>query len=84
MNPKRKVQLAWVLLVGSMIGWPLSAFTLAKDEPPFILGLSWFAITLTALDVLFTADVRSEIDDEHGEIQEDVAELGDKCQVCGK
>lgn len=64
MSPKARVALAWVLLVGSAIGWPLSAVTFARDEPPAILGLSWFAITLTALDVLFTSDVRKEQDDE--------------------
>lgn len=32
----------------------------AKDEPPFVLSLSWLAITLTALDILFTAQVKEE------------------------
>lgn len=58
---------AWVLLLGSLIGWPLSAFTWAKHEPQFILGLSWLAIILTAVDILGTQDVRnnsSNIDDK--------------------
>lgn len=58
---------AWVLLIGSLIGWPLSAFTWAKNEPQFILGLSWLAIILTAVDILGTQDVRnnsSNIDDK--------------------
>lgn len=58
---------AWVLLIGSLIGWPLSAFTWAKHEPQFILGLSWLAIILTAVDILGTQDVRnnsSNIDDK--------------------
>ena len=55
-----EVALAWVLLVGSLIGWPLSALTVAKDEPPFILGLSWFAITLTAADLLKTSRVHKD------------------------
>jgi hypothetical protein len=33
-----------LLLVGSLIGWPLTALTVAKDEPQFILALSWLAI----------------------------------------
>jgi hypothetical protein len=49
---------AWVLLVGSLIAWPISQVTWAKDEPPFILGLSWLAIVLTAADLLSTQDVR--------------------------
>lgn len=48
---------AWVLLIGSTIGWPVSAFTLARHEPPFILGLSWLAIILTAADLLSTSQV---------------------------
>ncbi len=51
---------AWVLLVGSLIGWPLSALTVARDEPPFVLGLSWLAIVLTAADLLATTDVRGK------------------------
>jgi hypothetical protein len=52
--------LAWALLVGSLIGWPLSALTVARHEPQFVLGLSWLAITLTAVDILMTADVHQK------------------------
>jgi hypothetical protein len=48
---------AWALLVGSAIGWPLSAVTWARHEPQFILGLSWLAIILTAADLLSTSQV---------------------------
>jgi hypothetical protein len=51
---------AWVLVGVTVIGWPLSAFVFAKDEPQFVLGLSWLAITITAVDVALTADVRVE------------------------
>ena len=51
---------AWVLLIASLILWPLSMFTFAKGEPPFILSLSWLAITLTAVDILSTQDVRDK------------------------
>jgi len=51
---------AWVLLVGSIAGWPLSQLTVAQHEPPFILGLSWLAIILTAIDILSTQDVRDK------------------------
>lgn len=65
MSPVWRVRLAWVLLIGSLIGWPLSALTWASGEPQFILGLSWLAITITALDLVATTDVRSEqVDDE--------------------
>jgi uncharacterized membrane protein YfcA len=63
-EPANRVRLAMVLLVGSVIGWPLSALTFARDEPQFILGLSWLAITLTAVDILCTTDVRREQDED--------------------
>jgi len=61
-SPKTRVRLAWVLLVASLVGWPVSALTFATGEPPVVLGLSWLAITLTALDILSTQDVRREQD----------------------
>lgn len=57
-----EVRLAWVLLVLSLAGWPISAVTFAAGEPPAILGLSWFAITLTALDFLKTSRVHRDQD----------------------
>lgn len=55
-----RVRLALLLFVASLILWPISAFTWAKDEPQFILGLSFLAITLTAWDILTTAQVHEE------------------------
>jgi hypothetical protein len=37
---------AWVLLAGSLVGWPVSMLTWARHEPPFILSLSWLAIVI--------------------------------------
>jgi hypothetical protein len=36
--------LAWTLLGASLIGWPIAALTFAKDEPQFVLGLSFLAL----------------------------------------
>lgn len=55
---------AWVLFVGSLIGWPLSALTWARDEPQFVLGLSWLAITLTAADLITSSQVHEEQGEE--------------------
>lgn len=63
-SPKFRHALAWVLLISSLIGWPLSALWLAKSEPPFVLGLSWIAITVTALDLLATTDVRKQHEED--------------------
>jgi uncharacterized membrane protein YfcA len=60
---RAEVILAWTLLVGSLIGWPLSALTIARDEPQFILGLSWLAITLTAMDFLKSSRVHRDQSD---------------------
>jgi hypothetical protein len=62
-SPKWRRRAALVLLVASLIGWPLTALTVAKDEPQFILGLSWLAITLTCADIAATTDVRTEQDE---------------------
>lgn len=60
MRTKNRVRAAWVLLILSVLGWPITALTIAQGEPPVVLGLSWLAITLTALDILSTQDVRNE------------------------
>jgi hypothetical protein len=51
---------AWTLLAGSVIGWPVSALTVAAGEPPFVLGLSWLAVILTSLDLLSTSQVAED------------------------
>lgn len=63
MAARLRVVAAWVLLVLSLIGWPLSALTVAREEPPFILGLSWLAIIVTALDLLSTQQVHKKQDE---------------------
>ncbi len=55
---------AWVLLAGSLIGWPVSMFTLAADEPPFVLSLSWLAIVIEAASLLTASQVRENQDQE--------------------
>lgn len=65
MSPDFRVKMAWILFFASLILWPITTFTLASSEPPFVLGLSWFAITLTAWDIICTSDVRKE--QENGE-----------------
>lgn len=57
---KARIVLAWILLVGSLIGWPVSMFTVAKDEPPFVLSLSWLAITLAAAELLTSSQVHRD------------------------
>ncbi len=64
MSSRIRRRLAGALVIVSAIAWPVTQLTVAKDEPSFILGLSWFAITLTALDIWATTDVRANDDEE--------------------
>lgn len=60
LSPKVGLYLSWAQLGIGIIGWPLSAFTLARDEPQFILGLSWWAIIITAHGNLIAAKVQGK------------------------
>lgn len=60
-SPRTQVIFAWVLLIGSLIGWPASQLTIASSEPPFTLGLSWFAIVLGAWNTIVTTSVNQEV-----------------------
>lgn len=53
--------LAWIFLVGSLIGWPITL--VLTDEPPFILSLSWLALTITAFNWISAAEAnkRAEV-----------------------
>jgi hypothetical protein len=48
----------------SLIGWPLSALTWAKDEPQFVLGLSWMALIIGSYNTIITAMVNKEVRSE--------------------
>lgn len=58
-----RVIFAWVLLVGSLVAWPISALTVAKSEPQFVLGLSFLAIVIEAANLLTTSQVHRDQDD---------------------
>jgi len=56
-NSRRaRLVIAWTLFVASLLGWPLSVWL--TDEPPFILSLSWLALTITAWDVICTSELK--------------------------
>ena len=65
-NPKTRVKVALWLLYLSLFGMFINVtlyLTGMVDETSLILVtliLSWLAITITALDVVLTADVRKE------------------------
>lgn len=64
MKPATRRRAALALVAVSIVGWPVTALTVARNEPQIVLGLSWLAITISALDVAATADVRTEQDQE--------------------
>ena len=64
MNPKIRLYAAWALLVATLILWPVSMLTFARSEPPVVLSLSWFAVTMTCLDIISTQDVRKQQEGE--------------------
>lgn len=57
---RAEVVLGWALLVISVIGWPVSALTFAHSEPQTVLGLSWFALILSALTYVKAARVHRD------------------------
>lgn len=67
-----RVRGAWVLLVLCTIGWPATHVAMLMTHPPgasnwvfhLLLALSWFALILTALNILATTDVRREQEDD--------------------
>lgn len=64
MSPQWRRRAAWVLIVICVVGWPGTALTIARAEPPVVLALSWIAILLTACDILSTQDVRVQQEDK--------------------
>lgn len=63
-----RVRLAVALLISVGIGWPGTAVAMALGVPLFeqvMLGLSWLAPAVSAVDVLFTAQIH-EKDGERG------------------
>lgn len=52
-----RVRTAWVLFWVAVVGCPVNLL-LSPDEPRSVLLLSWFAIALTAWDVIGTSELR--------------------------
>jgi hypothetical protein len=62
-SPRTRAVVARWLAIVAVVAWPVTQFTIARDEPPFVLGLSWFAIILTLADLAATTDVREREED---------------------
>jgi hypothetical protein len=62
LTAKAQFYLSLGMLLGAVVGWPLSALTWARDEPQFVLGLSWLALIIGSYNTIITAQVHSETD----------------------
>lgn len=60
-SPRAQLIVGWVLFVGAAIGWPLSQLTVAANEPPFVLGLSWFAVVLNAWGIIVACQINKDV-----------------------
>jgi hypothetical protein len=58
-----RVRAAWLLLVGSVIAWPVASLTVAKHEPQFVLGLSFLAIVVESASLLTASQVHRDQSD---------------------
>lgn len=68
-DPERRRLWAARLLIFSVVGWVASHVVLeVVDEGGFfnhvLMAISWWAVGATCADVVQTADVRAEVDDE--------------------
>jgi hypothetical protein len=61
---KARTIAAWILLAVALVGWPVSAFTFARTEPPVVLSLSWAAILIEACSLLTASQVHEEQGDK--------------------
>lgn len=61
LSTRTQLIISWVLLIGSIVGWPVTSLTIFATEPQGILGLSWFAIILGAFNTIVTATVNDEV-----------------------
>jgi hypothetical protein len=62
LTAKAQFYLSLGMLLGAVVGWPLSALTWARDEPQFVLGLSWLALIIGSYNTIITAQVHGETD----------------------
>lgn len=60
-NPKNQIRVSWFIIISSIIGWPVSALTIAKEEPFIILSISWLALIYSGYSALVAAQADKHI-----------------------
>lgn len=58
-----KVRVAWVGLLLTLVMWPTSHLTWARDEPITTLALSWLAIALVCVDIIINTKTLTKDED---------------------
>lgn len=64
MTPKGQEVFSWFIIISSIIGWPVSALTIAKDEPFIILSISWLALIYSGYSALVAAQADKHIQEK--------------------
>lgn len=64
MTPKGQERASWFIIISSVIGWPVSALTIAKDEPLIILSISWLALIYSGYSALVAAQADKHIQEK--------------------
>lgn len=71
LSPQGRVRFAKCLLAFVLTGWAATHALMVITKPPeaswvfhVLLGISWLALALTAVDILFTTDVRRRQEDD--------------------
>lgn len=64
MSPKGQEIASWFIIISSLIGWPVSALTIAKDEPLIILSISWLALIYSGYSALVAAQADKHIQEK--------------------
>jgi hypothetical protein len=83
-DPKFRVRAAVWGFYASLVGWAGTHVLVLITRPAelatwvghLLLALSWFACTVTFVNIIVTTDVRAEQD-------EDTSELAGRCERCG-
>lgn len=65
-EPHNQVRFAWVNLWASLAGLPVTVWL--TDEPPVILALSWYAVTVTALGWLAAAQANQKVREDDDDV----------------
>lgn len=61
LTPEAQEFTSWLIIISSAIGWPLSALTVAKDEPFIILSISWLALIYSGYSALVASQADKHI-----------------------